>query len=110
MENHRPNYVVCLGLYDAWIDCGKDIKEAAKLCEVRQDKIKAAIAWVKAIPITSQNQFDFETGRVTLKNPDHIAEYDRLSLNRGDIVAYNYARAVTLNLGKGASHRPDVKR
>lgn len=107
---HKPEYIANLGLYDAWLECDKDVRKAAKLCEVKQSKMTAAIAWVRAIPITSQNQFFPETGRVILKNPAHVDEYDRLLIERDEVTAYNYARCVTLGVGRGASHRPDVVR
>lgn len=110
MEKHKPDYVAYMALYDAWLESGKDVCEAAKLCNVKQSRVTAAIAWVRAIPITSQNQFDPETGRVTLKNPSHIIEYDRLLSECDEAIAYNYARCVTLGVGRGASHHFDGKK
>ena len=111
MRKHKLDYIANLELYDAWLECDRSIKDAAKLCQVKQSKVEAAIAWVKQIPVASRNEFDFETGQVRLKNPAHIEEYDRLLASCDDhTIAYNYARVVTLGLGKGASHRPDVQR
>jgi hypothetical protein len=110
MGKHNPDYTNSLNAYDAWIYCNKNIAKAAKYIGVTQAQIKAAIAWVRQIPITSQNEFDPETGRVTLKNPAHREEYNRLVQYRDEVVAYNYARCVTLNLGRGASHHSDGKK
>ena len=110
MGKHNPDYINNLNAYDAWLYCNKNVAEAAKYIGVTQAQIKAAIAWVKQIPVTSQNEFDPETGRVTLWNPAHLAEYRRLFQYRSETVAYNYARCVTLNLGKGASHHSDGKK
>lgn len=110
MGKHNPDYINNLNAYDAWLYCNKNVAEAAKYIGVTQSQIKAAIAWVRQIPVTSQNEFDAETGRITLKNPAHLAEYKRLLRDRGDVIAYSYARCVTLNLGRGASHHSDGKK
>jgi hypothetical protein len=110
MGKHNPGYINNLNAYDAWLYCNKNVAEAAKYIGVPQSQINAAIAWVKQIPVTSQNEFDPETGRVILKNPAHREEYNRLVRYRSEAVAYNYARCVTLNLGRGASHHSDRKR
>lgn len=103
-SKHKPDYINCLLLYDAWLYCSQNTQEAAKYVDVSEQDIKAAVEWVKQLPVNSQNEFDPQTGRVILKNPCHLAEYNRLLKQRNGVVAYNYARCVTLNLGKGASH------
>jgi len=53
MGKHNPDYINNLNAYDAWLYRNKNIAEAAKYIGVTQSQIKAAIAWVNQIPVTS---------------------------------------------------------